>query len=82
MYRTQEKKSESAILDEIDHKTITIHKNEKTRHCNRKSGNLQARRKQDTYYLGIKEDLSKFYSFSLKKSLFLVQKKEKKQQIG
>ena len=41
------------------------------------SGNVQVSRKQDTYYSEIKEDLSKFYSFSLKKILFLVEKKEK-----
>ena len=38
------------------------------------SGNLQVGRKRDTYYLKVKEDLSKFYSFSLRK--------KKKQQIG
>ena len=36
---------------------------------------MQVSRKQDTYYLEIKEDLSKF---CLKKTLFLVKKRELK----
>ena len=43
------------------------------------SGNLEVSRKQDTYYLEIKEDLRKNYYFALKKneSLLLVVKKPK-----
>ena len=36
-------------------------------HCNESSGNLQVSGKQDTYYLEIKEDLSKFDCFSFEK---------------
>ena len=41
---------------------------------------MQVSRKQDTYYLEIKEDLSKFCCFSLKKPLFFVEKNPKKRQ--
>ena len=53
----------------------------KRQHCNRSSGNLQVSGKQDTYYLEIKEDLSKFYCFSFKK-LILVSRWEKAKKLN
>ena len=40
---------------------------------------MQVSRKQNTYYLEIKEDLSKFHCFALKKKLFSSEKKKKRQ---
>ena len=51
--KKREKIRQNYILDYKTHKTKAFHKNEKTGHCNRKvlpSGNLQVRRKHDTYY--------------------------------
>ena len=38
---------------------------------------MQVSRKQNTYYLEIKEDLSKFHCFALKKKAVFFGKKEK-----
>ena len=68
--KKREKIRQNYILDYKTHKTKAFHKNEKTGHCNRKvlpSGNLQVRRKHDTYYLDIREDLGKFLLFLIEK---------------
>ena len=43
------------------------------------SGNLQVSRKPDTYYLVIKEDSTKFYCFSLNKTMVFVGGKKQRE---